>query len=192
LLAAFNNIAGVMENDGSIDIFHADTEGLTTRRAFDAAGFYLSGTCIWAKNTFVMGRSPYQWQHEPILYGWIKVGKHKWFTDRKQSTIWRFDKPSRNQDHPNAKPIDLLSYPIRNSTQANAIVLDVFGGSGATLIACEQLDRECRMMELDPMYASVILRRYADLKQNGSDDITCQRGGETMRYADLVKDVERA
>ena len=189
LLAAFHSIANNMESGGSAYIFHADTEGENFRRAFREAGFHLSGTCIWVKDSFVMGRSPYQWQHEPILYGWLKTGAHKWYAGRSEATIWNFAKPKKNSDHPTSKPLDLLAYPIKNSSQANGIVLDTFGGSGSTLIACEQADRICNMLELDEKYASVILRRYAEFKQNGGEDITCERGGEVLRYADLVKEV---
>lgn len=189
LLSAFRSIADNLESGGSAYIFHADTEGENFRRAFREAGFHLSGTCIWVKDSFVMGRSPYQWQHEPILYGWLKTGAHKWYAGRSEATIWNFAKPKKNSDHPTSKPIDLLAYPIKNSSQANGIVLDTFGGSGSTLIACEQADRICNMLELDEKYASVILRRYAKLKQNGGEDITCERDGEVLRYADLVKAV---
>jgi hypothetical protein len=126
------------------------------------------------------------------LFGWLKTGTHKWYSDRKQSTIWNFPKPKRNNDHPTSKALDLLAYPIQNSSQPNGIVIDVFGGSGSTLLACEQTDRICHILELDEKYASVILRRYADFKQNGGEDISCERNGETLRYADLVKEVERA
>lgn len=189
LFSAFRNLADHLEPGGSAYIFHADTEGENFRRAFREAGFHLSGTCIWVKDSFVMGRSPYQWQHEPILYGWLKTGSHKWYAGRSEATIWNFAKPKRNADHPTSKPLDLLAYPIRNSTQANGIVLDTFGGSGSTLIACEQADRICHMLELDEKYASVILRRYAEFKQNGGADITCERDGETFAFADLVKEV---
>lgn len=189
LLSSFRNIAENLEGGGSAYIFHADTEGENFRRAFREAGFHLSGTCIWAKDSFVMGRSPYQWQHEPILFGWLKTGSHKWYAGRSEATIWNFPKPKRNDNHPTSKPLDLLAYPIKNSSQANGIVIDVFGGSGSTLIACEQVDRICYMAELDEKYASVILRRYAEFKGNGGADITCQRNGETLNYVDLVKEV---
>jgi hypothetical protein len=124
LLSSFRNLAENLEGGGSAYIFHADTEGENFRRAFREAGFHLSGTCIWAKDSFVMGRSPYQWQHEPILYGWLKTGSHKWYAGRSEATIWNFPKPKRNSDHPTSKPLDLLAYPIRNSSQANGIVLE--------------------------------------------------------------------
>lgn len=190
LLSSFSNMADSLDEGGSAYIFHADTEGLSFRKAFIEAGFHLSGVCIWSKNTFVMGRSPYQWKHEPILFGWIKTGKHRWFAGRSESTIWCFDKPTKNSDHPTSKPVELLAYPIKNSCQVNGIVLDLFGGSGSTLIACEQMDRICYTSELDPKYASVILRRYAELK--GSDaDIFVERNGAKISYPELVKDVER-
>lgn len=189
LLSAFTNMVGVCEKGASAYVFHADTEGLNFRRAFAEAGFYLSGCCIWVKDSLVLGRSPYQWQHEPVLFGWVKTGKHRWYADRKQTTIWRFDKPRRNADHPTSKPLDLLAYPIGNSTQANAIVLDTFAGSGSTLMAAEATDRICYAMELDEKYASVILRRYAEHTGDAAG-ITCLRGGKEYAYLDLVRDVE--
>ncbi|GHU87556.1 methyltransferase [Clostridia bacterium] len=183
LLSSFRNMADSLESGGSAYIFHADTEGENFRKAFREAGFHLSGTCIWVKDSMVMGRSPYQWQHEPILFGWLKTGTHKWYAGRAEKTIWNFNKPKRNENHPTSKPLDLLAYPIKNSSQPNGIVLDVFGGSGSTLLACEQTDRVCHMMELDPKYASVILRRYVECC--GDNDVCCERG----KYADLVGEV---
>lgn len=191
LLSAFQNVAAVLDKGGSAYVFHADTEGLNFRRAFIDAGFKLSGCCIWVKDSLVLGRSRYQWQHEPVLYGWKQGAKHKWFADRKQTTIWNFAKPRKNSDHPTSKPLDLLAYPIRNSTQANAIILDTFAGSGSTLIAAEQTDRIAYVMELDEKYASVILRRYAEATGDAAG-ITCQRNGQQYTYLDLVKQVERA
>lgn len=185
LLAAFKNMASHMAEGGSAYIFHADTEGLNFRRAFKEAGFHISGVCIWVKNSLVLGRSPYQWQHEPVLYGWLPNGKHKWFSDRKQSTIWNFDKPKKNGDHPTMKPIPLVAYPIKNSSAPNAVVLDLFGGSGSTLIACEETDRICRTMELDPKYASVIVQRYAAYKE-GTNDIKIIRHGKELVFDDVA------
>lgn len=133
ILDAFNNIVPHLAQGASAYIFHADTEGLTFRRAFKEAGFHISGVCIWVKNTMVLGRSPYQWQHEPVLYGWLPNGNHKWFADRKQTTVWNFDRPTQSRLHPTMKPIPLLAYPIKNSTAPNAVVLDTFGGSGSKL-----------------------------------------------------------
>lgn len=189
LLSAMQNMALVLENGGAAYVFHADTEGLNFRKAFVDAGFHLAGCCIWVKNSLVLGRSDYQWQHEPVLYGFLQNGKHPWYSDRKQTTIWNFDKPKRNKNHPTSKPLDLLAYPISNSTQANAIVIDTFGGSGSTLMACEQSNRICCTMELDEKYASVILRRYVEDGGN-PDDVYVERNGEKLMYSDLVKEVE--
>ena len=189
LLAAFQNTEEAMADDASIYVFHADTEGLNFRKAFIDAGFHLAGVCIWVKNSLVLGRSDYQWQHEPVLYGFLQNGKHPWYSDRKQTTIWNYDKPKRSANHPTSKPLDLLGYPIGNSTQENAVVIDTFGGSGSTMMACEQMNRVCCMMELDEKYASVILRRAVE---NGipPEDIFVERNGEKMMYSDLVKEVE--
>ena len=189
LYKAFANMVAHMENGGSAYVFHADTEGLNFRKAFIDAGFHLAGVCIWAKNSLVLGRSDYQWQHEPVLYGFLQNGKHRWYSDRKQTTIWNFDKPKRNANHPTSKPLDLLAYPISNSSQENAIVLDTFGGSGSTLMACEQTNRICYTMELDEKYASVILRRYVEDTGN-ADGVFVLRDGEKIPYASLVKEVE--
>jgi DNA modification methylase len=186
LLEAFKNTEAAMAKDASIYVFHADTEGLNFRKAFAESGFYLSGTCIWKKQSLVLGRSPYQWQHEPVLFGWKKSGKHNWYADRKQTTIWEFEKPKKNADHPTMKPVALVAYPILNSSLSNCIVLDPFGGSGSTLIACEQTDRICYTIELDEKYADVIVKRY--IEQIGSDeDVFLIRQGEEISYKNVPK-----
>lgn len=190
LLASFKNMADNLEPGGSAYVFHADTEGLNFRRAFIDAGFHLAGCCIWAKNSLVLGRSDYQWQHEPVLYGFLKNGKHNWYSDRKQTTLWNYDKPSRNANHPTSKPLDLLGYPVGNSSQENGIIIDTFGGSGSTLMACEQTNRICYTMELDEKYASVILRRYVE-DTGDADGVSVERDGERIPYSELVKEVER-
>ena len=189
LYLSFKNMADHLENGGAAYVFHADTEGLNFRKAFIDAGFHLAGCCIWVKDSLVLGRSDYQWQHEPVLYGFMQNGKHPWYSDRKQTTIWNFDKPKKNSNHPTSKPLDLLAYPINNSTQANAIVIDTFGGSGSTLMACEQMNRICYTMELDEKYASVILRRYVE-DTNDSENVYVIRNGEKIPYSSLVKEVE--
>lgn len=191
LYNSFSQMAAHLENGGAAYVFHADTEGLNFRKAFVDAGFHLAGVCIWVKNSLVLGRSDYQWQHEPVLYGFLKNGKHPWYSDRKQTTIWNYDKPKRNKNHPTSKPLDLLGYPICNSSQENAIVLDTFGGSGSTMMACEQTNRICCMMELDEKYASVILRRYVE-DTGDSENVYVVRGGEKIPYSALVKEVETA
>lgn len=189
LLAAFKNVAAHLEKGAAAYVFHADTEGLNFRKAFMDAGFHLAGCCIWVKDSLVLGRSDYQWQHEPVLYGFLKNGKHLWYSDRKQTTIWNFAKPKRNENHPTSKPLDLLSYAIKNSSKENAIVIDTFGGSGSTLMACEQMNRTCYTMELDEKYASVILRRYAEYTKR-PEDIYVTRSGNRISYSDLAKEVE--
>ena len=118
---------------------------------------------IWAKNKFVMGRQDYQWQHEPILYGWKEGAAHYFINDRSQSTLLEFDKPNKNEEHPTMKPIDLLVQLIKNSSKENQLIVDLFGGSGSTLIAAEQTNRICYTMELDPKYCDVIIRRWEKL-----------------------------
>lgn len=184
LFDAFSCMEKVMADDASIYVFHADTEGLNFRRAFDAAGFYLSGCCIWKKPSLVLGRSPYQWQHEPCLFGWKKNGKHQWYSDRKQTTIWEFEKSKKNGDHPTMKPIPLLCYPITNSTMSNTLVLDPFGGSGSTLIACEQTDRSCATIELDEKFCDVIVNRYIELVGT-AEDVSVLRDGKTYSYEEV-------
>ena len=132
-----------------------------------------------------LGRSPYQWQHEPVLFGWKKKGKHLWYSDRKQSTIWEFDKPKKNADHPTMKPVSLIAYPIMNSSLTNSIVLDPFGGSGSTLIACEQTDRICYTIELDEKYCDVIVKRY--IEQVGTDkDVYVIRQKEKIPFSGVA------
>ncbi|HCU2976156.1 site-specific DNA-methyltransferase [Clostridioides difficile] len=191
LLSAFKNMATHLEKGGAAYVFHADTEGLNFRKAFVDAGFHLAGCCIWVKNSLVLGRSDYQWQHEPVLYGFLQNGKHYWSKNagRSQTTIWNFDKPKKNKNHPTSKPLDLLAYPIGNSSQENAIVIDTFGGSGSTLMTCEQTNRICHTMELDEKYASVILRRYVEDTDDAAN-VYVIRNGEKLMYADLVKEVD--
>ena len=167
LLAAYQCMHENLADDGSIYVWHADTEGLNFRRAFKDAGFYLSGCCIWKKNSLVLGRSPYQWIHEPCLFGWKQKGRHQWYSDRKQTTVWEYDKPKSSPDHPTMKPVTLMSYPIKNSTMTNGVVLDPFLGSGSTLIACMETDRVCMGIELDPKFVDVIVKRW--LAQNGGN-----------------------
>ncbi|MFV0503740.1 MAG: site-specific DNA-methyltransferase [Lachnospirales bacterium] len=187
LFDCFTNMEKALASDGSIYVFHADTEGLNFRKAFTDAGFYLSGTCIWKKQSLVLGRSPYQWQHEPVLFGWKKSGKHQWYSDRKQTTIWEFDRPSKNADHPTMKPVALIAYPIQNSSLTNSVVLDPFGGSGSTLIACEQTDRICCTVELDEKFCDVIVKRY--IEQVSSDEgVFLIRYGKQVPYSEVVKD----
>ena len=181
LFAAFVNAEQNMESDASIYVFHADSKGLIFRQAFQDAGFYLSGCCIWKKNALVLGRSPYQWQHEPCLFGWKKGGKHLWYSDRKQTTIWEYDRPKASKDHPTMKPVALMAYPIQNSSMSNCIVLDPFLGSGSTLVACEQTGRICYGVELDEKFVDVIVRRYIEAADDSSS-VFVLRDGERLPY----------
>ena len=176
LLAAYKAMYENLADDGSIYVFHADTEGLNFRKAFADAGFYLSGCCIWKKNALVLGRSPYQWQHEPCLFGWKAKGKHEWYSDRKQTTIWEYDRPKASKDHPTMKPVQLMAYPIRNSSMTNGIVLDPFLGSGSTLIACAETERVCRGIELDPKFVDVIVKRYIEHEGGSAEGIYVMGG----------------
>ena len=188
LLSMFTQVENHMEDDASIYVFHSDTEGLNFRKAFKDAGFYLSGCCIWKKNSLVLGRSPYQWQHEPCLYGWKKKGKHQWFSDRKQTTIWEYDRPKSSKDHPTMKPIQLMAYPIQNSSMRGTIVLDPFLGSGSTLIAADQTGRVCYGIELDEKFVDVIVKRYIEV--TGDTEVTVQRNHEVLTYNQVLKELE--
>ncbi|GLI10768.1 methyltransferase [Paenibacillus tyrfis] len=191
LLAAYKRMYEVADDGASIYVFHADSEGLNFRKAFIEAEFKLAQCCIWAKQVFVMGRQDYQWMHEPILYGWKPTAGHYWNSDRKQTTLWQFDRPFRNEYHPTMKPVPLISYPIKNSSKIGDIVLDSFGGSGSTLIACEEADRICYTMELDPKYADVIVSRY--IAHVGSDDcVYLIRDGQQYSYQELLAESARS
>lgn len=185
LFVAFVNMEQNMENDASIYVFHADSKGLIFRQAFHDAGFYLSGCCIWKKNALVLGRSPYQWQHEPCLFGWKVGGKHQWYSDRKQTTIWEYDRPKSSKEHPTMKPVALMAYPIQNSSMSNCIVLEPFGGSGSTLIACEQTNRICYAVELDEKFVDVIVKRYIETVES-SDGVFLIRDGVKYPYQEVA------
>lgn len=188
LFAAFVCMEQNMAQDASIYVFHADTQGLNFRKAFHDAGFYLSGCCIWKKNALVLGRSPYQWRHEPCLFGWKLGGKHQWYSDRKQTTIWEYDRPKSSKDHPTMKPVALMAYPIQNSCMSNCIVLDPFLGSGSTLIACEETNRICYGIELDEKFADVIVKRYIEAK-GAADGVFLLRDGQKISYSEVAETV---
>ena len=160
LKKVFENMYIVTKEGASIYVFHADTEGINFRKAFKDAGFKLAECLIWKKDCFVMGRQDYQWQHEPVLYGWKEGKAHYFINDRTQSTILEFDRPKQSTLHPTMKPIELIAKLIKKSSKENDIILDLFGGSGSTTIAAEQLNRKCYTMELDPKYCDVIVKRW--------------------------------
>ena len=178
LLDAFKNAYGSMADGAAIYVFHSDAEKVNFFNAVVDAGFHYSTTCIWVKNALVIGRMDFQMRHEPIIYAFKDTAKHKFYGDRKQTTVWEFDKPVKSKLHPTTKPLALIGYPIGLSSQENGIILDLFGGSGSTLIAAEQMNRIGYLMELDPVYASVIVRRYAAFK-GGIDEIKVIRDGKT-------------
>lgn len=190
LFNMFVNVEQSMEDDASIYVFHADTEGLNFRRAFKDAGFYLSGCCVWKKNALVLGRSPYQWQHEPVLYGWKQKGKHQWFSDRKQTTIWEYDRPKSSKEHPTMKPVQLMAYPIQNSSMRGTLVLDPFLGSGSTLIAADQTGRICYGIELDEKFVDVIVKRYMEATEK--TDVKLIREGRILSFEEAVNEMEEA
>lgn len=183
LRKSFFLMGQVLRDGASIYVFHSDSQGYAFRKAFNSAGLKLAQCCIWVKNSLVMGRQDYQWQHEPILYGWRPTGSHRWFSDRKQTTIWPFDRPIRNDLHPTMKPIGLIAYPMQNSSQPNEIVADFFGGSGSTLMTAEQTNRCGYTLELDPVYCDVIVKRFHGFKR--SEEITRVRNGEETRWPEL-------
>ena len=164
LYKAFENMFEHTKPGGAIYVCHADTEGLNFRNAFKNAGYKLAECLIWVKNALVLGRQDYHWRHEPILYGWREGAAHYFVDDRTQDTIWEYNKPKRNDEHPTMKPLELVGKAIANSSRVNEIVLDLFGGSGSTMIASDQLQRRARIMELDERFVDVIVKRYLKYK----------------------------
>lgn len=159
---------------GAWYVWHADSEGANFRRAMADAGIMVKQCLIWVKNSMVMGRQDYHWQHEPCLYGWKEGAAHKWYSDRKQTTVLNFTRPQRNAEHPTMKPVELIAYQVKNSSAIDDIVADGFGGSGTTMVTCEQLERTCYMMELDPRYCQVIVDRMKKLNSH----LIIKRNGE--------------
>jgi site-specific DNA-methyltransferase (adenine-specific) len=155
----------VVKKGGAIYVWHSSSEIINFAKAMVDAGWLLKQQLIWVKNSMVMGRQDYQWKHEPCLYGWLKGDSHNWYSDRKQTTIINFDRPSRNAEHPTMKPIGLFSYQIGNSSKQGDIVIDAFGGSGTTMVTCEQLKRKSRVIEFDPKYCQVIIDRMKKLDE---------------------------
>lgn len=159
-----------MKDGAAFYIFHADSEGYNFRASVQEVGWMLKQCLIWVKQSMVMGRQDYQWKHEPILYGWKSGAAHNWNSDRKQTTVLEFDRPSRNAEHPTMKPLEILAYLIGNSSKAGDLVFDSFLGSGSTLIACEATGRVCYGSELDPRYVDVIRKRYWKYVNDGNEE----------------------
>lgn len=160
---AFTLAMASLKPGGAFYIWHADTQRMNFLEACEQSGMTVRECLVWVKNVFTLGRQDYQWRHEPCLYGWKDGASHHWYSDRKQSTVLEFDKPTANSEHPTMKPIPLIAYQIENSSKKGDLVLDMFGGSGSTLIACEKLGRRCVTMELDPHYCDVIITRWEEM-----------------------------
>jgi len=184
LLSAFRNAYENLADGAAIYIFHSDAEKVNFYNAVVAAGFHYSTTCIWVKQSLVLGRFDYQMRHEPVIYAFKDTVKHKFYGDRKQTTVWEFDRPSKSKLHPTTKPLPLVAYPMKNSSLVNSIVLDLFGGSGSTLMAAEQMDRTAYLMELDPVYASAIVRRFVAYHGN-TEDVHIIRDGKKLPCSEV-------
>ena len=160
---AFAAADSAMKPGASFYVFHADSEGFNFRGACRDVGWQVRECLIWVKNSMVLGRQDYQWRHEPCLYGWKSGAAHKWRSDRSQTTVMEFDRPTANKEHPTMKPVALFGYLIENSTDKGDVVLDLFGGSGTAMVAAEKLGRRSRLMELDPRYCDVVIRRWEEM-----------------------------
>ena len=189
LLDAFKNIYDNTADGGAFYCFHSDAEKCNFYNAAVNAGFHYSTTCIWVKDALVIGRADFQQRHEPCIYAFKDTAKHKFYGDRKQTTVWEFPRPKKSTLHPTMKTIPLIAYPMSLSSQENSIVLDVFGGSGTTLMAAERLNRVCCTIELDPKYASAIVRRFIAAKQ-GTDEVFVIRNGEKLPCTDVYTPTE--
>ena len=189
LLDAFKNIYASLADGGAFYCFHSDAEKCNFFNATVNAGFHYSTTCIWVKDTLVIGRMDFQMRHEPVIYAFKDTAKHKFYGDRKQTTVWEFPRPKKSELHPTMKTIPLIAYPMGLSSQENGIVLDVFGGSGTTLMAAERLNRICCTTELDPKYASAIVRRYIAAVQS-TDDVYVIRNGEKLPCTEVYTPTE--
>lgn len=197
LRAAFAAMCGAAADGAGLYCFHSDRETVSFRTALETAGFFVHQTCVWVKNSAVLGRCDYQHdyepcffggkaedapgygyevEHQPICYGWRPGAAHRWFADRKQRTVWRFDRPVKSKYHPTMKPVELIAYCLANSSMPGEAVLDPFGGSGTTMVAAEQLGRCCRLLEIDPQYVDATVSRFIRLV-GSADDVFLVRGG---------------
>jgi site-specific DNA-methyltransferase (adenine-specific) len=170
----YSSLSTAVKKGGSIYVWYASSEVVNFVSALVNAGWLYKQELIWNKTSMIMGRQDYQWKHEPCLYGWLDGGPHNWYSDRKQTTVIEWDKPQRNGEHPTMKPIGLFAYQIQNSSKAGDIVIDCFGGSGTTMVACEQTNRQARLVEFDPKYCQVIIDRMLKLDPS----LTIKRNGE--------------
>lgn len=173
LTLAFTAADAVMKPGAVFYVWHADSKAYAFRMACHTVGWEVRQVLIWVKNSMVIGRQDYQWKHEPCLYGWKEGAGHLWASDRKQTTILEFDRPTRNAEHPTMKPVMLFDYQMKNNTKRGDIVLDLFAGSGTALIAAEQNGRIAYCMEYDPKYVDVIIDRWE--KQTGEKAVLLDR-----------------
>lgn len=185
LFDAFTNMRANIKDGGSYYVWHADSEGLNFRKAIVETGFLFKECLIWVKNQMVMGRSDYQWKHEPCLYGWAAGASHYFIDDRTQTTVLEYKKPLKSELHPTMKPLELFERLIMNSSFTGQLVLDPFGGSGTTLICCENLKRKARTIEFDPRFADVIVKRWLNLTKR-KDEVKCIRNGEEIDISEFL------
>ena len=182
LLDFYTALGSYTKAGGAWYVWHADSEGANFRLAMKNAGIMVKQCLIWVKNSMVMGRQDYQWKHEPCLYGWKEGAAHGWYSDRKQTTVLEFDRPTKNTEHPTMKPVALISYQIQNSSKEGDIVADAFGGSGTTMVACHQMNRKAYLVEYDPKYCQVIIDRMIKLDPT----IKIKRNGENYALPSKV------
>ena len=196
LKSTFTAFHSVMATDASIYVFYATAKARIFYDAYEDAGFKVGAGLVWKKDRLVLTRTDWKYIHEPIIWGWRKDGRHRWYGDQKQTTVFAFDriKDSKKDGcgHPSSKPVPLIAYLVKQCTQTNGIVLDGFLGSASTLIACEQLGRICYGVELEPKFVDVAVERYIQSKDGNAEDVFLERDGERIPYADVPKPKEEA
>ena len=196
LKSAFTAFHSAMATDASIYVFYATAKARIFHDAYEDAGFKVGAGLVWKKDRLVLTRTDWKYIHEPIIWGWRKDGRHRWYGDQKQTTVFSFDriKDSKKDGcgHPSSKPVPLIAYLVKQCTQTNGIVLDGFLGSASTLIACEQLGRICYGVELEPKFVDVAVERYIQSKDDNTEDVFLERDGERIPYADVPKPKEEA
>ncbi len=194
LKSAFERFRDAMAKDASIYVFYATSKARVFHDAYEDAGFKVGAGLVWKKDRLVLTRTDWKYIHEPIIWGWRKDGKHIWYGDQKQKTVFEFDRIKNSKEdgcgHPSSKPVPLIAYLIQQCTQSNGLVLDGFLGSASALIACEQLDRICYGVELEPKFVDVAVERYIKLHDGRSDDVYLMRDGQRIEYADVPKEVQ--
>ena len=188
---AFSSMHDSMAKDASIYVFYATSKARVFHDAYEDAGFKVGAGLVWKKNRLVLTRTDWKYIHEPIIWGWRKDGRHRWYGNQKQTTVFEFDRIKNSKEdgcgHPSSKPVPLLAYLIQQCTQTNGLVLDGFLGSASTLIACDQLERICYGIELEPKFVDVAVRRYVELKEGVTADVFVERDGKKITYDALVK-----